>query len=193
MNIDMEVYHHHHRKIKNYEIVFLLISKKYGAPGAQLIMEITARSLPCLPRVLPLLPRLLQRSIPTKMALIKDLMTPRRMAWNRRRVQYHHLFLRKRIPRTAGSNACLVRSSRLIGVRMCALIWWKASLLAYLSCVVFFSFPQPACLERKLDLKFEIDEISGWKFPTTLVSVKLPLISIINLIRRYELLSMANC
>lgn len=87
---------------------------------------------------LPLLPRLLQHSIPTKMALIKDLMTPRRMAWNRRRVQCHHLFLRKRIPRTAGSNACLVRSSRLIGVKLCALIWWKASLLAYLSWVFFF-------------------------------------------------------
>lgn len=63
---------------------------------------------------------------------------------------------------------------------------------AFVMCL-FFSFPQPACLERKLDLKFEVDEISGWKFPTTLISAKLPLISIINLIRRYELLSMANC
>lgn len=52
---------------------------------------------------------------------------------------------RKRIPRTAGSNACLLRSSRLIGERMCALIWWKASPLAYLSCVFFFLFPT-ACL-----------------------------------------------
>ena len=124
------------------------------APGAQLTMEITARSLPRLPRVLPLLPLLLQLSIPTKMALIKDLMTPRSMAWNRRRVQCHHLFLRKRLPRNAGSNVCLARSSRLVSVRMCALIWWEASLcLAYLSCEFFFFLHSLFALKKKIGLE----------------------------------------